>query len=82
MLVFQITLLRNEIHDNYDNIFLSLSDGIVIKLHVFPDTKFYCFTKLCVCVYHVSSLTVTQNVLPNDQYLFMSKSKLLCFVTT
>ena len=35
-----------------DNIFLSLINEIVIKLHVFPDHKFTVY--ICVCVDYVS----------------------------
>ena len=53
----------------YNKIILLLSDGIVIKLHVPPNTKFPLLTKLYVCVDLVSSYC-TQNFLPNEQHLF------------
>ena len=36
------------IYDNYDKIFLSIYDGIVNKLHIFPKQNFIAYKVVCV----------------------------------
>ena len=63
------------ISDNYDKLFLSLCDGIMNKLHVFLIHNSIVYKVVCADL--VSSYC-TQNLLPNEQFMF-TKFKNLCF---